>query len=297
MSSQIELRHLNYFLAVAQELHFRKAAEKLFIAQPGLSRQVKQMEEILGTTLFIRSNKKVTLTPAGHYLKRQTEILFKQLEETKRHLQILGKGDEGELRIGFVGSAMQKVIPALLLNIQDTYPKISTTLEERPNAFQVDAVLKEDLDIGFVRLARVPAGLEMETVYEETFSLVLPENYSFPNEEFNGMQQFSKDNFILFSREFSPFYYDTIISICSDAGFVPRISHKSVHAHTIFKLVENNLGIAIVPTSLQYGFQMRVKFVELKQLSQRALLSVIWKKENPNPVSKNCVDLVLGRTP
>jgi len=85
-----------------------------------------------------------------------------------------------------------------------------------------------------------------------------------------------------------------IRSICSDAGFLPKVSHKSVHAHTIFKLVENRLGIAIVPTSLQYGFQMKVKFIELKDIKQRALLSVIWKKENANPVLKNCIDLLLS---
>jgi DNA-binding transcriptional LysR family regulator len=296
MSSQIELRHLNYFLAVAEELHFRKAAEKLFISQPGLSRQIKQMEEILGAILFVRNKKKVTLTPAGHYLKGQAEILFKQLKETKRQLQLIGEGDTGELRIGFLGSAMQHVIPSLLLDIKDKYPKIRTSLEERPNAFQVEAVLKEELDMGFVRLARVPAGLHMETVFEDTFSLVLPESHPLSDEEFNGMQQFSDDNFILFSQEYSPFYYQTIMSICSDAGFIPRISHKSVHAHTIFKLVENNLGIAIVPTALQHGFQMRVKFIEIKRLKQKAVLSVIWKKENANPVLKNCMDLLLGRS-
>ncbi len=296
MSYQIELRHLTYFLAVAEELHFRKAAEKLFISQPGLSRQIRQMEDILQAKLFVRDKKKVTLTPAGHYLKGQADTIFKNLKETKRQLQLIGDGDTGELRIGFLGSAMQHVIPSLLLSLKDKYPKIRTSLEERPNAFQLEAVLKDDLDMGFVRLARVPAGLHMETVFEDTFSLVLPENHAFCDGEFKGMQQFKNDDFILFSKEYSPFYYETIMSICSDAGFTPRISHKSVHAHTIFKLVENNLGIAIVPTALQYGFQMRVKFMELKELKQRALLSVIWKKENANPVLKNCMDLLLGRS-
>lgn len=296
MSSQIELRHLTYFLAVAEELHFRRAAEKLFISQPGLSRQIKQMEHILQAKLFIRDKKKVTLTPAGHYLKGKSENIFKDLRETKRQLELIGDGDTGELRIGFLGSAMQNVIPSLLLSLKDKYPKIKTSLEERPNAFQVEAVLKQELDIGFVRLARVPAGLNMQTVFEDTFSLVLPENHPSLFREYKGMHQFSEDNFILFSKEYSPFYYETIMSICSDASFNPKISHKSVHAHTIFKLVENNLGIAIIPTALQYGFKMKVKFIELKKLKQKALLSVIWKRENANPVLKNCMDLLLGKS-
>ncbi|ASV29657.1 LysR family transcriptional regulator [Maribacter cobaltidurans] len=292
MSSQIELRHLTYFLAVAEELHFRKAAEKLFISQPGLSRQIKQMETILQVDLFVRDKKKVSLTPAGHYLRNRAEDIFKQLKETKRQLQLIGDGDTGEIRIGFLGSAMQEVIPDLLLGLKDKFPKIKTSLLELSNQNQVDAVLKDELDMGFVRLGRVPAALNMKTVFEDTFSLVLPESYPMLTREYDGMERFADDNFILFSQDYSPYYYETIMSICSDAGFVPKVSHKSVHAQTIFKLVENNLGIAIVPTALQYGFQMRVKFVELKDIRQRALLSVIWKKENRNPVLQNCIDLL-----
>ncbi len=109
------------------------------------------------------------------------------------------------------------------------------------------------------------------------------------------MGQLKDEDFILFSQEYSPLYYDTVMSICEDSGFSPKISHKSVHAQTIFKLVENSLGIAIVPTSLQYGFQMEVKFIELKKIPQKALLSVIWKTDNRNPALQNCMDLLLGK--
>ncbi|MFS4456001.1 LysR family transcriptional regulator [Maribacter sp. 2304DJ31-5] len=295
-SYQLEVRHLAYFLAVAEELHFRKAAEKLYISQPGLSRQIKQMENRLQAQLFVRDKKRVSLTPAGHYLKRQAKSIFRELKETKRQIQLIGAGDTGEIRIGFLGSAMQNVIPSLLLKLKDAFPKIKTSLEERSNLNQVDAVLKDDLDIGFVRLAKVPDELYMKTVYEDTFSLVLPQNYPMHAREYTGMHQFAENEFILFNQEYSPYYYETIMSICADAGFKPRVSHKSVHAQTIFKLVENNMGVAIVPTALQGGFQMAVKFIELKTLPQRAVLSVIWKKENANPVLKNCVDLLLDKS-
>ena len=147
--------------------------------------------------------------------------------------------------------------------------------------------------MGFVRVARVPNTLHMKTVFKDTFSLVLPERYPLLTREFKGMHQFANDDFILFNQTYSPLYYETIMSICQDAGFAPKVSHKSVHAHTIFKLVENHMGIAIVPTALQNGFQMRVKFIELKNIPQRAELSVIWKKEHTNPVLKNCMELLL----
>lgn len=293
MGYQLELRHFNYFLAVADELHYRKAAEKLFISQPGLSRQIKQMEEILATPLFVRNKKKVTLTPAGVYLKGEVEFIINHLEVTKKQLKLIAEGDFGEIRIGFLGSAMQTIVPELLLKLRDTYPQIKTSLEELSNNAQVNAILKDKLDLGFVRLARVPEGLGIKTVLQDTFSLVLPDHHVMNSDNFKSMSQLAGEDFILFSQDYSALYFDTVMSICEDAGFTPKVSHKSVHAQTIFKLVENNLGIAIVPTSLQYGFDMGVKFIELKKIKQRAELSVIWKKDNRNPTLKHCLNLVL----
>ncbi|SIS81220.1 transcriptional regulator, LysR family [Zobellia uliginosa] len=294
MSYQLELRHFNYFLAVAKELHFRKAAEKLFISQPGLSRQIKQMEEILDTPLFVRDKKKVKLTPAGMYLKEEVEFILNHLELIQKQSRTIGEGHLGEVRIGFLGSAMQEVIPKFLLQLKESYSGIKTSLEELSNRAQVDALLKDKLDIGFVRLARVPKGIEIMPVKEDSFSVVLPENHALSAENFKKMGQLKEESFILFAQEYSPLYYDTVVSICEDSGFSPKVSHKSVHAQTIFKLVENNLGVSIVPTSLQYGFKMKIKFIELKQIPQRAVLSVIWKSDNRNPVLKNCMDLILG---
>ncbi len=294
MSYQLELRHFKYFLAVAEELHYRKAAERLFISQPGLSRQIKQMEEILEVSLFIRTKKKVELTQAGSYLKGEIEFLLNHLTLTQKQLKLIDQGNFGEVRIGFLGSAMQNVIPDLLLKLKVTRPDLKTSLDEMPNKTQVDAILKDKLDLGFVRLARVPKGLKIQSVFEDTFSLVLPKNHDVSSENFKNIAMLAKEEFILFSAEYSPLYYDTVMSICEDGGFSPAISHKSVHAQTIFKLVENHLGIAIVPTALQYGFQMNVKFIELKKIPQRAVLSVIWKEDNRNPALKYCKNLLLN---
>ncbi|MGB5819046.1 MAG: LysR family transcriptional regulator [Saonia sp.] len=293
MSYQLELRHFNYFLAVAEELHFRKAAEKLFISQPGLSRQIKQMEEILDTQLFVRSKRKVSLTRAGIYLKGELEFIQNHLELTRKQLKLIGAGNFGEVRIGFLGSAMQNVIPELLLRLKDGFPEIKTSLEELSNMSQVHAIAKDRLDIGFVRLARAPEGIQIKPVFKDTFSLVLPKDHPMTINNFKGMRQLMPEDFILFSQDYSPLYFDTVMSICENAGFTPRVSHKSVHAQTIFKLVENKLGIAIVPTALQYGFQMDVKFIELKKIPQKAVLSVIWKEDNRNPALEHCINLLL----
>ncbi|MDY8136327.1 LysR family transcriptional regulator [Aquimarina sp. 2201CG5-10] len=283
MSYQLELRHFTYFLAVAEELHFRKASERLFISQPGLSRQIKQMEEIIGATLFVRNKRNVSLTVAGQYLKKELEYIFNHIEFTVKQTHLIDKGRDGEVRIGFLGSAMQVVIPELLIKCNEAFPNIQFSLEEMSNYLQVEAIEKDQLDIGFVRLSRVPKGLKMKTIHTDTFSLVLPEDHHLTEKTFKTIKQVSEENFILFSSDYSSLYYDKIMSICEDKGFTPRVSHKSVHAQTIYKLVESGLGVAIVPTSLQDGFDLGVKFLEIPKIKQKAMLSVIWKEDNRNP--------------
>ncbi len=296
MGYQLELRHFNYFLAVAEELHYRKAAEKLCISQPGLSRQINQMEEILDVKLFVRSKRKVVLTAAGEYLKGEMEFILNHLDVTKKQLKHISDGNFGEVRIGFLGSAMQEVIPDLLIGLKENFPGIKSSLEELSNTAQMNAVMRDKLDMGFVRMARVPDGVNIQPVYTDTFSVVLPELYPMLTREFKDVGQLAEENFILFAQDYSPLYFDTVMSICEDAGFTPKVSHKSVHAQTIFKLVENNLGIAIVPTSLQYGFQMKVKFIELRNIPQRAILSVVWKEDNRNPALRHCINMLLNRS-
>lgn len=286
MGYQLELRHFTYFLAVAEELHFRKAAERLFISQPGLSRQIKQMEEIMGAALFIRNKRNVTLTAAGVYLKKEIEFIFNHIDFTIRQTSLINKGSEGEVRIGFLGSAMQTVIPDLLVKANHAYPDIQFSLEETTNHDQVEGILKDHLDIGFVRLDRVPEGIAKKTVHMDTFSLVLPQDHELDVASFQSIDQVAGENFILFSSDYSPLYYDKIMSICEDKGFHPKVTHKSVHAQTIFRLVENKLGVAIIPTSLQHGFDMNIKFIEIPAIRQQAILSVIWKKDNRNPALK-----------
>ncbi|WP_103865609.1 LysR family transcriptional regulator [Aquimarina sp. I32.4] len=283
MGYQIELRHFTYFMAVAEELHFRKAADRLFISQPGLSRQIKQMEEIMGVTLFIRNKRKVSLTAAGSYLKKELDYIFNHIDFTVKQTRLIDKGSDGEIRIGFLGSAMQTVIPELLVKVNEEYPTIQFSLEEMSNYFQVEAIEKDQLDIGFVRLARVPKDIQMKTIHTDTFSLVLPSRHHLTEKTFTSVKQVSGEHFILFSSDYSSLYFDIIMSICEDKGFTPKVSHKSVHAQTIFKLVESGLGVAIVPTSLQQGFDLDVKFLEIPKISQKATLSFIWKKDNRNP--------------
>src|SRR5690606_35101459 len=180
----MELRHLIYFQAVAEELNYRKAAERLFISQPGLSRQIKQLEELLGVQLLERDKKHVELTVAGAFLKGEVDFVVNHLESTKSQLKLIESGKVGELRIGFLGSASNQILPDLLTKLNAEEPLITTSLEELSNSVQVEMIQKDKLDLGFVRLASVPGDLEIEPVFRDTFSLVVPEDHPIHNQDF-----------------------------------------------------------------------------------------------------------------
>ncbi|ANH80203.1 transcriptional regulator [Niabella ginsenosidivorans] len=283
MSYQIELRHLMYFSILAEELHFRKAAERLYISQPGLTRQIRQMEAIYGTKLFERGKRFVELTEAGHFLKNEVSILLNQLENIQLQLKRIGEGKIAELRIGFIGSAAQTVIPDLLFRLNKKYPTIEVSLNELPNETQIEYLLENKLDFGFVRSHIAPPGLSMRVITEETFSLVVPKTHRIQARNFKSLKQLEQENFILFTRDYSNEYYQLMMSIFSDCGFTPRVHHKTVNALTIFKLVEKGMGIAIVPTSLKQGYSIPVNFIELNKIPQRSQLSLIWNLKNRNP--------------
>ena len=284
MSYQIGLRQYNYFLAVAKELHFKKAADKLFISQPGLSKQIKEMEESLGFKLFERNNRNVVLTAAGKYLKEEITLLLNDNERILRHAQHIATGNEGEIHLGYLGSAMQTVIPKLLIQFRKKYPTIHFSLQEMDNTRQIIDLLGNKIDIGFVRLNEVPKGLSLRPVFDETFSLALPKSHALNSRNFTSLNQLKNEQFIFFEKDYSPSYHEKVMSMFEDCGFSPKVSHTSVHAAAIYRLVENNFGVAIIPTSLKLGYDMNIKFIELKNIQQRAILSIAWNKENRNPM-------------
>lgn len=278
----MEIRHLRYLLAVGKELHFAKAAEKLFITQPALSKQIQQMEEELGTKLLNRTKRSVSLTKAGEYLMDEAEYIINHLESVIDATKRKAEGEEGEIRVGFVGSAMQSVIPGLLEEMSKIHPNIHASLDELNNKDQLNAIAHDKLDIGFVRLESVHKGFEQQVVLEDSFSLVVSNQHVVQPDTFESLSQFKDEQFILFSNDYSQEYYDNIMSIFTDHGFEPRVSHRSVQANSIFRLVERQLGVAIVPSALQGGVDLGVSFIPLDHLPQRTKLIAVWDVKNRN---------------
>lgn len=292
VSNQIEFRHIHYFLTVAEDLHFRKAAERLYISQPGLSRQIKQMEDALGLKLFKRHNRKVELTKSGLYLQKELTTNFNRLDNILKQAKLINDGIDGNLKLAYVGSAMQKLIPDILLKFRETNQSVLINLTENDNESQIEGLINQEIDVGFVRMERIPKGLEMRSTHEETFSLVLPKNHKIEASNFEDLYQLKDEHFILFDALYSLSYYEKVMQIFDKSGFSPTVLHSTVNASSIYRLVENNFGISIVPTSLQYGYDFDIKFIELAKIPQRTRLKIVWNSANTNPILTNFLNVV-----
>ncbi|MFC1492551.1 LysR substrate-binding domain-containing protein [candidate division KSB1 bacterium] len=291
----MELRHIKYFLVLSEELHFGKAAQRLFIAQPPLSRQIKNLEEELGVKLFERTRKKVQLTQYGEYLREESQKILTQVDLIKNHLKLMNKGIKGQITIGYIGSVMHSLLPKVLVNLKREYPDIHTTLLEIGNDEQIDAIRNGNIDIGFMRTPFDTSDIKTETIYSETFSLILPNYHPLVNSGKVSLKDLADEPFISFSRSCGGGgLVNTLIKLCNRAGFTPKTVHESSQINSIIRLVECNLGYAIVPTSVKSGYDLNVKFFELDQYPERIDLLLAYNPKNLTPVSKNIIDLILN---
>ena len=282
MTNQLEFRHLNYFLVLADTLHYREASEKLYISQSALSQQIQRLELMLGKKLFIRNNRKVRLSPEGLIFRREAILLQNQAMLSMERWESAISGNQGMLRIGFVGSAMQVCLPSIIKKFSETHSKIEFFLNDLSNTEQLSALESGQIDIGFIRSNVVAPTMEVQSVFKENFALVLPKGHAISKANFKDMSQLAHESFILFPNAHSQMYYEQIIALCNDHGFTPKISHRSIHAPTIFKLVESGLGISIVPNSLRDEHNYDISFIELNEVPQETELFAVWNTANTN---------------
>lgn len=287
----MELRHLLYFKTVAEELHFTKAAEKLHISQPPLSRQIKALEEALSAQLFIRNNKRVTLTNAGQYLKTAVDAMFSKLEETKSITREIHESVSHELRIGYISSVYQSYFAEVLKAMRKEFPHQRTSLFEVPTVTQIRDLEQGNLDVGILRAPVMSDKLTVKSLFFDPFAVVIPsKGRSFKSQE--ELLLFLKDcPFIFFNKEFAPHYYQKLIEVCQRMGFTPDITHEANNVHSILQLVEADLGVSILPLTLKKQYaHMDLSFISLEHIPVHTEVVLAYKKANRNPALKWFVD-------
>jgi DNA-binding transcriptional LysR family regulator len=247
MSEQIELRHLRYFLAVAETLHFSRAAKRLGIAQPPLSQQIKRLEQLLGHALFERTTRGVKLTLAGQLLAKRARSTLEKVDEDLSQVRRLGRGEEGTLTVGFSGSVMFTELPASIQSYRRLYPKVELRLRELVTTAQIAALLNGTLDLAFLRDGDPTEGIRMTTLLKEKYVAVLPEAHPLAQRRSLSVKALKGEPFIMFARRMGPLAYDRTIACCERSGFRPNIVQDAPQWLTLVRLVAAGLGVSLAP--------------------------------------------------
>ena len=244
----MELRHLRYFRAVAEELHFGRAAERLHIAQPPLSQQIRQLERELGVSLFTRSTRRVELTAAGkEYLKRAVAVLD-AVDDAGQQARRIAHGVEGHLTIGCVGSATYSVLPRLVRALRDELPHVEISIRgEMLAPAQLDALRAGDIDIALLRPPVDDAAIRVEVLRRDRLIAALPAEHPLAQRDLLRVGDLRGEDFIAHAGQGRSVMGGLLAAICADAGFAPRIRHEVSETSTLVTLVAAGLGVAVVP--------------------------------------------------
>jgi DNA-binding transcriptional LysR family regulator len=282
----IELRHLRYFVAVAEELHFGRAAVRLHMAQPPLSQQIKQLEVEIGFSLFHRTKRSVRLSEAGLVFLAETRRLFRQLDQAVEAGRQASRGESGQLVIGFVSSAAYSLLPELLRAFRAEAPAVRLELHELPTNEQLDWLRAGKIDLGLLRPPVEDHTLHLKTILREPMVVALPEAHPLAQQAQIAWLDLAHQAFILFPRLLSPHAYDQIISYCQQAGFSPNIVQEAMQMQTIVSLVAGGIGLSIVPVSLQNMQRTGVLYRPLAEPVPYAEVAVVWRQNDSVTVQR-----------
>ena len=275
----MELRHLRYFVAVAEELHFGKAAIRVGIAQPPFSQQIKHLEREIGVTLLARTKRSVALTPAGSAFLVEARRTLAHAAMATRAAQRASRGEIGRLSIGFVDSAVYGVFPRVLRYMRAKSPDLSLVLLDMNSDEQLHALRANQLDVGLIRPPLADTtGLQLETIAHEPLMVALPQNHRLAKQTHIAMADLANEPFIFVPRRYGSGYYDHLMGVCARGGFSPHVVQEAKAAQTMVSLVAGGLGVSLVPTSLIAMQRRGVAYRPLQPPAPTTELAVIWRK-------------------
>ncbi len=272
----IELRHLRYFIAVAEELHFGRAAQRLHIAQPGLSQQIQALESELGISLLARTRRRVELTAAGQVFLEEGRRVLAQLERAENLARRAATGEIGRLAIGGTESATWVVLPELLRAFRRRHPNVDLAIREMPSPLQLEALRNGEIDVGFVRPPVGTDGLVARTILEERLGVLLPKTHPLAKRAEIPIRALRDEPLVIHPSRPSG-WADFMVSICRDAGFEPRIGQEASETATAVSFVAAGLGLTIVPTSLKGFVRPGVAYRAIADPAPRAQLLLVYR--------------------
>ena len=288
----MDLRLLRYFQAVAEELSFSKAARRLRIAQPALSRAVQELERSMGVNLIDRNRRTVRLTPAGSVLLHETGLILERIEAAARRVRRTASGEDGELRLGYIGPPTRMFLGPLLREYQKAYPRVTVILEERTPERVWEMVSRGRLSVGLTRpvLAHEALGLKSLVIRNERLCAAVPVDHPWAAKTSLPWKQLAGQPLVALARRESANTHDTVLAACRAAEFTPRFVQTPSLIGTVLQYVEAGAGIGIVPESTVRSAK-QMKLLPLKP-QQVVPLVMVWSQEDQNPASAAFRELV-----
>ncbi|TDC24532.1 LysR family transcriptional regulator [Streptomyces sp. 8K308] len=295
----MNLDQLRYIVLLAEELHFARAASRLGLQQPRLSQQVRKLEDELGVLLFERTTREVHITSAGKGFVAEARRVLHHAERAKRIARQTGRGEVGQLSLGFVGSASHELLPRLLRRFRQGYPGVKLQLREMASSQQIVELLAGRLDIGILHGPDGGVGhpeLAAQEISRDRLVAALSRRHPQAYRDPLPIASLAEDAFVLFPRRLGPSLHDQIMHLTRSAGYEPQVTQEAVHMHTIIGLVAADIGVSIVPGAMASLRRSDVVFRPLTPQSHSIALHLAWRRGETSPVVRNFRNLNAPRT-
>jgi DNA-binding transcriptional LysR family regulator len=289
----VELRQLRYFVAVAEELSFSRAARKLHIAQPPLSRQIKQLEQELGFPLFLRSTRQIALTEAGARYLAEIRTIFGTLEAARRAAHALAVRPDWELQIGHIPSLTVPFLPPLIAELRNEFPQAAIGLTELSYEEQIEAILARQIDLGLFASEEFPAGFSHTVVFSSPRGVLLPANHRAVGESGVSLAGLSDEEFICISVRGSRGHQEVTIEVCREVGFTPKITHFASSPDDLVNLVGAGFGVSVLPALGTPRLMVPgVAFRPIREPLRDFEIYAVWDPARLNPVATRLLELL-----
>jgi DNA-binding transcriptional LysR family regulator len=290
----MDLRQLRYFVTVAEELNFSRAALRLHMSQPPLSHQIKMLEDELGVLLLLRNRREVKLTDAGRSFLKDCRALLDEAQAASNRARLVAAGSHGVLRVGMATSAIDHVMPQFMASFRQHFGAGQLSVTDMGSDDQVHALAQDRLDLGFLHASAATGALQRLPVYRGSFAIVMPADHPLAMRAELGLRDLAEEPMVSFSREHRSVLFDMLVAACMNAGFSPRLAHVARHPMSLFQMVRAGLGVSVVPQAYSDMAGPGVHVQPLDVSAGMLQIDAVWRQHEASPLVQQVVTKVLA---
>jgi DNA-binding transcriptional LysR family regulator len=294
MDHNLELRHLRYFVAVAEELHFARAAKRLHLSQPPLSQQIRKMEDILGFPLFVRTSRLVKLTSAGEALLERARRTLRNVQRDIEDVRSVGAGEVGSLNVGFVSSAMLTTLPQVFSKYRDVYPRVNLRLYEGFTSMVLEGLENGTMDAGILRDSDPSEALNVKPLFSEPFVAVVPVKHPCAKQKSISARMLRNEPFVYYPRAAGARAFEKPLTIFEEHGFRPHIVQEASHWLSILRLVGAGLGVSVAPACVRRMSSPGIVCLPIRDAKIVSNIEIAWMKSDSRPIVEHFVQIALS---